>query len=237
MDTWRSWELVLPALERHHEVLAPTFVGHAGGPPLRGPVTETLLADTVEQTMEAAGFETAHIAGSSLGGYVALQLAERGRARSVVAIAPAGGWPRDQAMDELFRRQRDLQAQARRAAAHVDSIVATPEGRQAAMQLLVERADDVPAEIVARQLMALARCDAAPAFLEFVEHAQWHLDAERIACPLRFLWGTHDRLLPWPQAAQRYRSAFPHAEWITLDGVGHYPQLEAATETAQLIHG
>lgn len=33
-DTWRTWELVLPALEREHEVLAPTLPGHAGGPDL-----------------------------------------------------------------------------------------------------------------------------------------------------------------------------------------------------------
>jgi pimeloyl-ACP methyl ester carboxylesterase len=41
--------------------------------------------------MDEAGFETAHIAGNSLGGYLALQLAARGRARSVVALAPGGG--------------------------------------------------------------------------------------------------------------------------------------------------
>jgi pimeloyl-ACP methyl ester carboxylesterase len=34
-DTWRTWQLVLPALARHHDVLAPTLPGHAGGPPLR----------------------------------------------------------------------------------------------------------------------------------------------------------------------------------------------------------
>ena len=38
--------------------------------------------------MDEAGFETAHIVGNSLGGYLALQLAARGRARSVVALAP-----------------------------------------------------------------------------------------------------------------------------------------------------
>ena len=35
-DTWRTWELVLPALERRYDVLAPTLPGHAGGPPLDG---------------------------------------------------------------------------------------------------------------------------------------------------------------------------------------------------------
>ena len=42
-DTWRTWELVLPALERHHDVFAPTLVGHAGGPPLTQAVTADLL--------------------------------------------------------------------------------------------------------------------------------------------------------------------------------------------------
>ena len=37
----RMWELVLPRLERHHAVLAPTLPGHAGGPPLDGPVSHT----------------------------------------------------------------------------------------------------------------------------------------------------------------------------------------------------
>ena len=80
-DTWRTWELVLPALERHHDVLAPTLLGHAGGPPLEGEVSDALIADAIERAMDEAGFETAHIVGNSLGGYVALQLAARGRAR------------------------------------------------------------------------------------------------------------------------------------------------------------
>ena len=67
-DTWRTWELVLPALERRHDVLAPTLAGHAGGPPLDGEVSDDAIADAVERAMDAAGFETAHIAGNSLGG-------------------------------------------------------------------------------------------------------------------------------------------------------------------------
>ena len=94
LDTWRSWELVLPALERRHDVLAPTLAGHAGGPLIESEITDALLADAVERAMDEAGFETAHIVGNSLGGYVALQLAARGRTETVVALAPAGGWAR-----------------------------------------------------------------------------------------------------------------------------------------------
>jgi hypothetical protein len=45
VDTWRTWELVLPELERHHDVLAPTLLGQAGGPALQGEVNPARLAD------------------------------------------------------------------------------------------------------------------------------------------------------------------------------------------------
>jgi pimeloyl-ACP methyl ester carboxylesterase len=67
-DTWRTWELVLPALEHHHAVLAPTLLGHAGGPPLEGEVSGALIVDAVERAMDDAGFATVHIVGNSLGG-------------------------------------------------------------------------------------------------------------------------------------------------------------------------
>ena len=73
-------------------MLAPTLAGHAGGPPIEGEITDDALADGVERAMDEAGIATAHIVGNSLGGYIALQLAARGRAESVVALAPAGGW-------------------------------------------------------------------------------------------------------------------------------------------------
>ena len=49
-DTWRTWELVLPALERDHDVLAVTLAWHAGGPPLPEVIDEA-LADRIEQAM------------------------------------------------------------------------------------------------------------------------------------------------------------------------------------------
>ena len=65
------------------------LAGHAGGPAIQGDADENVLADAVERALDEAGWETAHVVGNSLGGYVALQLATRGRARSVVALAPS----------------------------------------------------------------------------------------------------------------------------------------------------
>jgi pimeloyl-ACP methyl ester carboxylesterase len=239
IDTWRVWELVLPALERRHDVLAVTLAGHAGGPPIAGAVTDGVLADAVERAMDAAGFDTAHIAGNSLGGHVALQLAARDRARTVVALAPAGGWARgDESYKETLRVQAELLKAMKAAAPYADAIVATPGGRRRATRLTTVRYEHIPAELLAHQLRAGAACEAAPALIEHALRAGWSVDAERIACAVRIVWGTDDRLLPWPRAAARFlRDWMPNADWIELDGVGHCPQLDVPLETAQLILG
>jgi pimeloyl-ACP methyl ester carboxylesterase len=239
-DTWRVWELTLPTLERHHDVLAPTLPGHAGGPPLDGEASAARVVDAVERAMDEVGFETAHVAGNSMGGFVALQLAARGRARSVVAFAPAGGWAAgDDSWRELLASQARMHEQAKATAPHARAIVASAEGRRGATQLIVSRSEHIPADLIAHQTLGMASCAGAMAMIEHGRREGYgELDAERIACPVRIVWGTEDRLLPWPSAAARFRHDWlPHADWVVLDGVGHCPQLDVPLEAAQLIVG
>ena len=238
-DTWRTWELVLAALERRHEVLAPTLAGHAGGPPLEGEPTHDAILDAVERAMDAAGFETAHIAGNSLGGYAALQLAARGRARSVVALAPAGGWADgDDSYRETLEYFRSMTELTRAAAPHADSIASTPEGRRRATSYIVGDPAHLPPGLVAHLIRGAAGCDGAVPLIELALREGYPLaPAEDVTCPVRIVWGTADRLLEWPRTAARYRQRFPHADWVELDGVGHCPQLDAPLETADLILG
>ena len=240
LDTWRTWELVLPTLERHHDVLAPTLPGHAGGPPLDGEVDDALLVDAVERAMDHAGFEIAHVVGNSLGGYVALQLAARGRAQSVVAFAPAGGWAADDdSLAQTLASQATLHEQAKASAPHAEAIVASADGRRRATQLIVSKFEHIPAELIAHQMLGVASARGALALIEYgLREGYGLLDAQRIACPVRIAWGTADRLLPWPSAAARLRDDWlPHADWVELQGIGHCPQLDVPLEAAQLIVG
>jgi pimeloyl-ACP methyl ester carboxylesterase len=238
-DTWRTWELVLPALERHHAVLAPTLLGHAGGPPLQGEVTGAAVADAVERAMDDAGFATAHLVGNSLGGYVALQLAARGRAESVVAFAPAGGWAKgDDSFVALLGLQAAMHEQAKASAPHAQAILASVDGRRRATRLIVTNFEHIPTELLAHQLLGVASCKGALDMIEYAIRAGYDLEAGAIACPVRIVWGTDDRLLPWPSAAARLREDWlPHADWVELDGIGHCPQLDVPLEAAQLILG
>ena len=239
MDTWRVWELCLPALERRHDVLAPTLAGHAGGPALDRDVSADAVIAAVERAMDAVGFATAHLVGNSLGGYVALRLAARGRARTVVALAPAGGWAGgDESYRELFAAQAQLHEQSKAAAPHARALLATPQGRRRATEYITVRFEHIPAELLGHQMLGVAACRAALPLIDNAAREGWSIDAERIACPVRIVWGNADRLLPWPSAAARYRSDWlPHADWVVLDGVGHCPQLDVPLETAGLILG
>ena len=238
-DTWRTWDLVLPALEREHDVLAPTLAGHAGGPPINGPVNQDVIADAVERAMDEAGFETAHLVGNSLGGYLALQLAARGRARTVVALAPAGGWAvGDEQFRETLSHFTTMQELLKAAVPHADTIVSTLEGRRRASAFTATNYEHLPAELLAHQMRGAASCPAVAPLIEHAGRVGWPLDPGRIECPVRVVWGTDDRLLVWPSSAARYREDWlPHADWVELDGIGHCPQLDVPLETAQLILG
>lgn len=238
MDTWRTWELVLPRLERRHDVLALTLPGHAGGPAINGTVSTAAFVDAVERSMDAAGVQLAHLVGNSLGGYVAFQLAARGRATSVVAFAPAGGWAQaDSSYENLLRAQQELQAQVKAAAPRAEAFVSTPQGRRRATQLITTNFEHIPAELLTHQMLGIASCKAAGPLTENALRERWTFDAERITCPVRIVWGTADKLLPWPQAAAHYRKELPQADWVLLDGIGHCPQLDIPLEAAQLILG
>jgi pimeloyl-ACP methyl ester carboxylesterase len=238
-DTWRTWELVLPRLECVHDVLAPTLPGHAGGPRLPDDAGAAELADALERALDDAGIATAHVVGNSLGGYLALELAMRGRARSVVALAPAGGWAAgDAAADATLEHFTAMQEALRGVAPYADAAVATPEGRRRATSWIVEDSSLIPAELLAHMVVGAAGCEAAGRLVQSARRDGWSLAPERITCPVRVVWGTADRLLEWPRAAARYRDDWlPTADWTLLDGAGHCPQLERPVEVAQLILG
>lgn len=237
-DTWRTWELVLPALERRHDVLAPTLAGHAGGPPLNGGSPDEAMLDALEAAMDAAGFQTAHIAGNSLGGYLALRLAARGRARTVVALAPAGGWAADDdAHHETLEYFTRVRAQTQAALPYLDELMANEKGRRVATLNTTVNYRHIPAELLSHAAVGVVACEGAPRLIEHGITQAWSLDPALVACPLRIVWGAEDRILPWPAAAVRYREQFPSADWVLLDGVGHLVQLDVPEATADLIVG
>src|SRR4051812_6958850 len=126
--------------------------------------------------MDEAGFATAHLAGNSLGGWLALKLAERGRARSVVALAPAGGWAEDdRARAEVLDYQADMLDLQAAAAAHADTIASTPEGQRRATSYITTQYEHLPADLVAHLIRGGAAAPGTSALLTHARTSDWRI--------------------------------------------------------------
>jgi pimeloyl-ACP methyl ester carboxylesterase len=233
-----NWRPILPALVRKHDTLAVTFHGHMGGEPIPAGFDHSIRAsvDLAEQELDAAGLDEVHVVGNSLGGWLALELARRGRARSVVAISPGGGWApgsREQRrVKGFFKRVR--------ASLHVGGPLAPvlsrfARTRRIALGEIVAYPDRLtPAQ--ARMLIEGSwRCDAFEGVLDAVEREPEPATFEHAGVPIRLVWGTGDRVLPMGRYSDRWRKLLPAAEWVELAGAGHVPMFDDPEGVARVI--
>jgi pimeloyl-ACP methyl ester carboxylesterase len=131
-----------------------------------------------------------------------------------------------------------MHEQAKAVAPHAEAVLGSPEGRRRATWFTTTNFEHIPVELLAHQVVGVAGCSGAPAMIEYASREGYPLDAAKIDCPVRIVWGTDDKLLRWPSAAVRFRDEWlPRADWVELEGVGHVPQLDVPLEAAQLILG
>jgi pimeloyl-ACP methyl ester carboxylesterase len=237
-DSWRAWKPVLPALEERHDVLAVGVGGHFDCAPLPQGVEPTIatLVDALERDMDAAGFETAHLAGNSLGGLLALELARRGRARSVVAISPGGGWEsgsrEERRLEKRFRQAHKLSSWL---GPRADRMVRRRLGRWLLLRTAVARPSRIDPEEAAYGMRAFVEC---PIFFDFLMVAARDgppRDFKEVQCPVLLAWAGKDRIFPAKRYSQRLRELLPDAEFQVLPRVGHVPMSDDPHLVARTI--
>jgi pimeloyl-ACP methyl ester carboxylesterase len=239
--TWHHWRPVLPELVARFEVIAPTLAGHDGGPPfpMDRPLTLAGAGDVLERQLDELGVGSAHIAGNSLGGGLALELAKRGRARSVVALAPGGGWRPEsgesQRLARFFARQQQLM---RATQARLPTVMRRPGPRRLALRDAMLHGElCAPDEAVALIRRAL-RCRITGLVIKALREGGVELSGlDRVAAPTLVAWPRADRILPMALHAERFREEVGGVEFRVLEGVGHVPMWDAPQPTAELIAG
>ena len=87
--------------------------------------------------------------------------------------------------------------------------MSSANGRRRATEYITVRFEHIPAELLAHQLVGAATCESAAALIELAQREGWHVDVERITCPLRIVWGVDDRVLTWPRARRATATACP----------------------------
>ena len=239
--TWRCWLPVLGELVPRFEVIAPTLHGHDGGtalPAHEKPHSIARAADFLEEHLDALGVGTAHLAGNSLGGALALELAKRGRARSVVGISPAGGIrPGDDvAARKIIKVFSRMQQTTTRALPLLPRVMARPGLRRLALRDVMTRGHQVPAA----EAVALARSSVRCAIVEDIfavlraGEASLH-DLDQVKVPVLITWGDKDRILPLDVHAPRLREELSDLEFRVTPGLGHTPMWDDPGQIAAAI--
>jgi pimeloyl-ACP methyl ester carboxylesterase len=230
----RVWRNVVPLLRDDFEVIVPNALGHRGGPPPASrPAVIDDVIDAAEQQLDELGIERAHLAGNSLGGWMSLELARRGRAKSVCALSPAGFW--DEAWEaermRTFAVLRRAMRDVRRGRRIAPVLGRSRRFRRWAMQNACLHGDRVNREEFLDAGEDTLECLIGEEMLV----AGYSLAPMEAPCPVTIAWSAGDRLFPLEVYEERGRTLVGGAEFRVLDDVGHVPMYDDPALVAETI--
>ena len=183
----------------------------------------------------SCGLEKVHIAGNSLGGWVGMELARRGRARSLVLFSPAGAWRSQRGIELRANAIRLSVGALGRYASRADAIAANAVLRWPLLAGQVAYPSRVPPEDLAAFIRAGG---AAPVVVPLLRQLPLRqvdpLPAVR-DYPVRLVWGSRDRVIPFDGFGSAMLERIPGAELIHLQDVGHVPMSDDPARVAELI--
>jgi pimeloyl-ACP methyl ester carboxylesterase len=229
---WQAWEPVLGELAQHHEVIAIDLPGFGRSPvPQEG--MPHGMAETVAWIGEhfaAEGLEKPHVAGNSLGGAIALELAACGLVSSATALSPAGFYTEAERRRALrilstMRFNTFLPAPVMKAGLRFSAI------RAMSFAGLVVHPGRLSAERAYEDALAMRR---GKGFRPVAKSALDYRFAGYPTVPVTVAWGAKDRILK-PNQAERARELLPQARHVALPGCGHVPMSDAPDLVASLI--
>ena len=209
------WDPVLPLLEAEREVVALDMPGFGAAAPLPAGVEASAvnLAAAIHRRCLELGFERPHVAGNSLGGWVALEMGRAGWAASVTAISVAGLWRRP-----LGERPGEVRKWAKRLRPAVMLAIRTRPGRERALLSFTPFPERIPPaegrEIVRRWIDAPGYEAANRAMRADVFDPAGYPDI-----PVTLAWGELDTMVKPPRPERRPAGA----RYVALPGVGHTP--------------
>jgi abhydrolase domain-containing protein 6 len=219
------WMRFARHLVRDHRVVIPELAGHGASGFARGTgFSAPAQAARVAAVMERLGVDAAHVAGNSMGGFVAATLAldHPERVRSLLlsdAIGVASPEP----------SEAEVQIRSGRNPFFLDDVADFPAfyamtmARPPFAPRLVR--DAIAADYVAR------RGDYEEIFTDVFDVATLDDRLGEIDVPTLVMWGEQDRLVH-PSTARTWADGIAGARTVTYPEAGHMPMLELPGRTA-----
>ena len=233
---YQVWQPVIDRLAEEREVIGIDLPGFGDSAPLPDDGTPSAgeLTVAVEEFLDGIGWERPHVAGSSLGGWIGLELAKRGRARSVTAIGSAGfANPRERlfTVDSL----RANRAVARLLHRPARLLLRGPLRRKLLLSQVFGHPERMTTEAAVETLRNLADSPGAPGALEALRQGHFSGGAQ-IDVPVTMAWGDRELLLPRrTRQAERSIRAVPGARLVWLRDCGHVPTWDDPDQVARVI--
>ncbi|MFB8244992.1 alpha/beta fold hydrolase [Streptomyces sp. NPDC055952] len=230
----QAWDPVIPALAAERDVIALDLPGCGASPALPDGMAHDLptMSAVLKALCAALDIERPHVAGNSLGGLLALDLARASLVRSVTALSPAGFW------NDIERRYAFAVLTAMRGIAQrmpppvVERLARPALGRTLLTSSIYARPGRRAPEAVVAETLALAR---AQGFFETLHSGRTvRFTHDVVGTPVTVAWGDRDRLLV-PRQGVRAKTVIPQARLVRLRGCGHVPMNDDPALVARVV--
>jgi pimeloyl-ACP methyl ester carboxylesterase len=233
-STWHQWTPVLPFLLKHHRVIVPTLPGHFGGVDVKGKASPGAIADALVAQLRARGITQAHVVGQSLGGYIAVEVARRGLARSVLGLSPGGAWKDSSHQQALLKKIRTTFKALPYLMPILSPLLGFTSVRKWLLRDEMAHGERMPAAVVRDMLRRALKCRIAGDFLDDGIAPVQRLPPE-IKIPLRVIWCEQDKVLTFNEFGQPFLDALGLKTHGILPGCGHNPMYDSPAGVANAI--
>jgi pimeloyl-ACP methyl ester carboxylesterase len=227
------WDGMMPALQRRHRVIAIDLLGHDGSEKPTSGYTIPNQADLIAQALAQLGVVHAEVVGHSLGGSVAVGLAERapGRVDRVVIVDTA-----------TSHKEASLGLIANAAFAPVigEALwrIKPDFAVRRGLEVAFAPGFDVPDRFVedVNRMTYSSYHDSPSGSDDFSKEEDLGSRMKATGKPLLVLMGAEEQILEHPAARlAEYRRVSPGARTVLIKGAGHSPNVEKPAQTARLV--
>lgn len=217
----------LEALADRFRVIAWAMPGYGGSAALAETRFETLSAAAI-RLMDALQIETVHLAGQSIGGMIAQDMALRYPDR-IASLILIGTTPSFGGRDDTFKTEF-LDARLK----PLDAGLTMPELAERFVPDIVGPIADETAIASATRSMAAVPPETYRTIMRCLVTFNRRDDLADITQPCCLIAGSHDRNAP-PRTMEKMAAKLPHAVFHLIDGAGHLINLEAPDACNALI--
>ncbi|HEX6455021.1 MAG TPA: alpha/beta fold hydrolase [Solirubrobacterales bacterium] len=227
------WDRMLPMVERRHRVIAVDLLGHGGSEKPGSGYTPQNQALVVSEALERLHVGNAEVVGHSLGGTVAVALAQEDP--SLVGRVVIIDMPPDNSYGSLgFLANLAFRPVIGEALWTIKPDFAVRDG----LEVAFAPGFDVPDAFVddVKRLTYTAYDNTPAGENHYLAEESLDQRLKKIGKPLMVLMGTEEQIVDDPRRAlAQYKRAVPSAQTHLIPGAGHSPNVEKPRETAQLV--